>query len=66
LSIVGEKPKAQLSRAMPKALNLTFSGVGKDVPTFAEASAVADEIMKLDANFDEVSHLTQGDDKADG
>jgi len=40
---------------MPKALNLTFSGVGKDVPTFAEASAVADEIMKLDANFDEVS-----------
>jgi F-type H+-transporting ATPase subunit gamma len=42
---------------MPKALNLTFSGVGKDVPTFAEASAVADEIMKLDANFDEVSYL---------
>jgi F-type H+-transporting ATPase subunit gamma len=50
---------------MPKALNLTFSGVGKDVPTFAEASAVADEIMKLDANFDEVSHLKQGVDIAD-
>lgn len=40
---------------MPKALNLTFSGVGKDVPTFAEASAIADEIMRLEANFDEVS-----------
>ena len=60
MSIVGEKPKAQLSRAMPQALNITFSGVGKDVPTFAEASAIADEIMKLDANFDEVcpnSHI---------
>jgi len=45
---------------MPQALNITFSGVGKDVPTFAEASAIADEIMKLDANFDEVcpnSHI---------
>lgn len=58
LSIVGEKPKAQLSRAMPKALNITFSGVGKDVPTFAEASAIADEIMKLDSEFDEVCRLS--------
>jgi hypothetical protein len=57
LSIVGEKPKAQLSRAMPQALNITFSGVGKDVPTFSEASAIADEIMKLDAEFDEVSQV---------
>lgn len=42
---------------MPKALNITFSGVGKDVPTFAEASAIADEIMKLDSEFDEVCRL---------
>jgi F-type H+-transporting ATPase subunit gamma len=40
---------------MPKAINLSFNGVGKDVPTFVEASAIADEIMKNGGEFDEVS-----------
>lgn len=61
LAIVGDKPKAQLSRAMPKAINLSFNGVGKDVPTFVEASAIADEIMKNGGEFDEVSQGCEGD-----
>lgn len=54
LAIVGDKPKAQLSRAMPQAINVTFNGIGKDVPTFVEASAIADEIMQNGGDFDEI------------
>lgn len=55
LVVVGDKPKAQLSRAMPKMFKVSFSGVGKDVPTFAEASVIADEIVKNGGEWDEVS-----------
>jgi F-type H+-transporting ATPase subunit gamma len=54
LAIVGDKPKAQLSRAMPKDIRVTFNAVGKDVPTFAEASAIADEVVKNGGEWDEV------------
>lgn len=57
LAIVGDKPKAQLSRALPKAIKITFNAVGKDVPTFAEASAIADEIVKNVQEWDEVGHI---------
>lgn len=53
--VVGDKPRAQLSRAMPEQFRMTFGGVGKDVPTFAEASIIADQIMKNGGDFDEVS-----------
>jgi len=52
--VVGDKPRAQLSRAMPEQFRLTFGGVGKDVPTFAEASIIADQIMKNGGEFDEI------------
>lgn len=55
LAVVGDKPKSQLSRAMPQAFKVTFNSVGKDVPTFAEASAIADEIVKNGGEWDEVS-----------
>lgn len=55
VAVVGDKPRAQLSRAMPQDFKVTFGGVGKDVPTFAEASVIADEIMKNGGEFDEVS-----------
>ena len=57
IAVVGDKPKAQLSRAMPEQFALSFAGVGKDVPTFAEASVIADEIIKSGGDFDEVSLL---------
>ncbi|KAI9631742.1 putative ATP synthase gamma chain mitochondrial precursor [Dioszegia hungarica] len=54
LAVVGDKPRAQLSRAMPETFKVTFGGVGKDVPTFAEASVIADGIMKNGGDFDEI------------
>ncbi|CAO1623843.1 unnamed protein product [Sympodiomycopsis kandeliae] len=52
---LGDKPKAQLSRALPKNLAVTFSQVGRDVPTFADASAVADKIVSSGISFDKVN-----------
>ncbi|CCC11633.1 hypothetical protein SMACR_04615 [Sordaria macrospora] len=49
--IIGEKAKAQLSRTNSKDIVLNFSGVGKDIPTFAEASAIADQITQLKGDY---------------
>lgn len=54
LVILGEKCKAQLSRTQSKDIRLTFSGVGKDVPTFAEAQAIADQVVLLPQDYAEV------------
>ncbi|KAG8950871.1 atp3 gamma subunit of the F1 sector of mitochondrial F1F0 ATP synthase [Tulasnella sp. 424] len=54
--VVGDKSKAQLSRALPEKLALTFNGVGKDVPTFGDACAIADLILTSGVEFDSV-HL---------
>lgn len=51
LVIVGEKCKLQLSRSNPQKIVLSFAGVGKDVPTFADAQAVADQITLLPTNY---------------
>jgi F-type H+-transporting ATPase subunit gamma len=58
LAVVGDKPKAQLSRAASDSLVVSFSGVGKDVPTFGEASAIADELLKADSEFDEIKIIS--------
>jgi len=47
LAVIGEKSKSQLSRSNPKNIQLSFAGVGKDVPTFADAQAIADQICLL-------------------
>lgn len=52
--IIGEKAKAQLSRTNSKDIVLNFSGVGKDIPTFAEASAIADQITQLKGDYSSV------------
>lgn len=52
--VLGEKVKAQLSRSSGKNIRLSFSNVGKNVPTFAEAQAVADQISQLDTTYDNV------------
>ena len=57
VAVVGDKPKAQLSRAMPENFKVTFNAVGKDVPTFAEASAIADEVVKNGGEWDEVGSI---------
>ncbi|KAG5653184.1 hypothetical protein H0H81_001901 [Sphagnurus paluster] len=52
--IIGDKSKAQLSRAVPGNLRLTFNQIGRDIPTFADAASVADLIVKSGVKYDSV------------
>lgn len=54
LVILGEKCKAQLSRGNAGLIQLSFAGVGKDIPTFADASAIADQILLLPQKYDNI------------
>ncbi|KAK4042547.1 ATP synthase subunit gamma, mitochondrial [Parachaetomium inaequale] len=54
LVILGEKCRSQLQRTNAKDIVLNFAGVGKDVPTFAEAQAVADQIVMLPGDYSDV------------
>jgi F-type H+-transporting ATPase subunit gamma len=51
LAIVGEKCKAQLSRSNPKQMVVSFAGIGRDIPTFADAQAVADQVVLLPTDY---------------
>ena len=51
LVVIGEKCKAQLSRSNGKNMVLSFAGVGKDVPTFADAASIADAITSLPTDY---------------
>jgi F-type H+-transporting ATPase subunit gamma len=51
IAIIGEKCKAQLGRSNPKNMVLSFAGIGKDVPTFADAQAIADQITQLPTEY---------------
>ncbi|KAL2890148.1 ATP synthase subunit gamma, mitochondrial [Ceratocystis lukuohia] len=55
--VVGEKAKAQLSRSNPKDLVLSVAGIGKGVPTFSDAQAIADQIVKLPNQYSEIKIL---------
>ena len=57
LVVLGEKCKAQLSRSSAKNLVLSFAGIGKDVPTFADAQAIADQIALLPTDYSDVQIL---------
>lgn len=52
--VIGEKSKAQLSRSSGQHIVLSFSGAGKDVPTFTEAAAIADQISMLPTDYADV------------
>ena len=54
LVVIGEKCKAQLGRSNGKNLQLSFAGVGKDVPTFTDAQAIADQILLLPEDYSDV------------
>ena len=49
--VLGEKSKAQLGRSNPKNIVLSFAGIGKDIPTFADAQAISDQISLLPTNY---------------
>jgi F-type H+-transporting ATPase subunit gamma len=54
LAIVGEKCKAQLSRSNPKQMVVSFAGIGRDIPNFADAQAVADQVVLLPGDYTHV------------
>ncbi|KAI0482632.1 ATP synthase F1 gamma [Xylariaceae sp. FL0804] len=54
LVLVGEKSRAQLSRTNARDIVLSFSGVGKDVPTFADAQAIADQVVQLSTDYSDI------------
>lgn len=57
LAIVGEKAKAQLGRTNSQDIQLSISGVGKDVPTFEEAQSIAEQVLALSGDYAEVKIL---------
>jgi len=54
LVILGEKCKSQLGRSNGRNILLSFAGVGKDVPTFADAQAIADQVCLLPTDYSEI------------
>ncbi|CAI0650730.1 ATP synthase subunit gamma [Colletotrichum fructicola] len=57
LVILGEKCKSQLQRTNSKDIQLSFAGVGKDVPTFADAQAIADQVVQLEGDYSSIKIL---------
>ena len=55
IMVIGDKSKAQLSRALPQNLALTFNQIGRDIPTFSDAAGVADLIVKSGVKYDSVN-----------
>lgn len=51
ICVLGEKCKAQLSRSNAKNLVMSFGNVGKAVPTFSDAQAIADQISLLPTKY---------------
>lgn len=52
--VIGEKSKSQLSRSSGKNIVLSFAGIGKDVPTFTDAQAIADQISLLPTEYGDI------------
>lgn len=52
--VIGEKSKSQLGRSSGKNIVLSFAGVGRDVPTFADAQAIADQISLLPTEYSDI------------
>lgn len=52
--ILGDKCKAQLSRQTPDNILMTFNQIGKEVPTFQDAQAIADLIIKTGNSYEKI------------
>lgn len=53
--VLGERSKAQLARAIPKHLVLSFNQIGKDIPTYEDALAITATILESDLKFDVIN-----------
>jgi len=52
--VVGDKSKAQLLRVVGSNYQLTFNQIGRDIPTFSDAAAIADLIIQRNIKYDSV------------
>lgn len=52
IAILGDKPKAQLGRSVRGNIAISFNQIGKDMPSFEEASSVVDVINAQGVEFD--------------
>ncbi|KAI5291506.1 atp3 gamma subunit of the F1 sector of mitochondrial F1F0 ATP synthase [Ascosphaera acerosa] len=52
--VLGEKAKAQVSRYAEDLIQMSFANVGKDIPTFTEAQAIADQIAQMPEEYGSV------------
>lgn len=50
--ILGDKPKAQLGRVVRSNIAISFNQIGKDMPSFEEASSIVDTIKASGVEFD--------------
>lgn len=57
LAIIGDKCKAQLSRSHPGNIVLSFQGIGRDVPSFTDAQAIADQLVLLPEEYASIKIL---------
>jgi F-type H+-transporting ATPase subunit gamma len=49
VAIIGQKAKSQIVREYKDSIALTFDGVAKNIPTWAEAAIIGDEILSKKA-----------------
>lgn len=52
--ILGDKCKAQLQRQVPEHIVMSFNQIGKEVPTFQDAQAIADLIIKTGKEYEKI------------
>jgi F-type H+-transporting ATPase subunit gamma len=57
IAIIGEKCKAQIGRSNGKNVVLSFAGIGRDIPTFADAQAIADQLTMLPTDYASIKIL---------
>ena len=57
IAVIGEKSKAQLGRSSGKNIVLSFAGIGRDIPTFADAQAIADQLALLPTDYASIKIL---------
>ena len=50
--VLGDKAKVQISRDYRNNIRVSFNGLGKDVPNFSEAAAMAEIITSSDVKPD--------------
>jgi F-type H+-transporting ATPase subunit gamma len=49
--VIGDKPRSQIAREARKNIVLSFNSIGKNIPTYSEASSIVDLAMSGKVDF---------------